>query len=107
MIDIGKDLQNAYNEGYEAGLKAAMECEHDCKNCWKLELLKPHWIPCSKELPRESENVLIQFVWSNEHYDIGHLYYDNVGRLRWYGWLGGYDLDDVVAWMPLPEPYKR
>ena len=38
MIDVGKDLQNAYNEGYEAGLKAAMECEHDCKNCWKFEL---------------------------------------------------------------------
>lgn len=72
----------------------------------KLYEAKSKWIPCSKELPRESENVLIQFVWSNEHYDIGYLYDDNVGRLRWYGWLGGYDLDDIVAWMPLPEPYK-
>lgn len=64
------------------------------------------WIPCSEDLPRESENVLIQFAWDNEHHDIGYVYYDNVGRLRWHGWLGGYDLDDVVAWMPLPEPYK-
>ena len=27
------------------------ECEMDCKDCWKFELLKPKWIPCSERLP--------------------------------------------------------
>ena len=57
----------------------------------------PTWIPCSERLPERLERVLVTrangrveetFKWNNEEYL----------------WNGGYD--DVLAWMPLPEPWK-
>lgn len=58
---------------------------------------KPQWIPCSERLPERLERVLVTrangrveetFKWNNEEYP----------------WNGGYD--DVLAWMPLPAPWK-
>ena len=73
MFDFRKDLQDAYEAGYGAGLKAAMDCGHDCKNCWKLELLKPYWIPCSEKLPENEQEVEITYV--NKHWKTGEPLY--------------------------------
>ena len=57
------------------------------------ELLKREWIPVSERLPEKNgkylvcgrQNAVNILTWQEEH---------------WYGRWG------VVAWMPLPEPYK-
>lgn len=65
------------------------------------------WIPCSERLPKEDEfvgNVCKYYLIQDEYGDM------HVAHLSSRGWetiesvkaLGC----DVVAWMPLPEPYK-
>lgn len=70
------------------------------------------WIPVSERLPKDHENVLIYL--SSNQITIG-LY--NSHRLPFrdkpIGWgvdaqisVHNFCSDDVVAWMPLPQPYK-
>ncbi len=59
------------------------------------------WIPCSERLPREEEqdDELGVLVTLGNGYS--GLQYDWYRGDHWYDW-NGY----VLAWMPLPEPWK-
>ena len=61
------------------------------------------WIPCSERLPKEGENVLV--CLENKTYDIA--FYSTKDC----SWLSSLDewcySRSVIAWMPLPEPYKE
>ena len=89
---------------------------------------QPRWIPCSERLPEDIKPVIV--TWKNndpksyyqyivgKHF-IGTAHYLN-GKWFWYssatedllaeyGRCDGEEFDEaieVVAWMPLPEPYK-
>ena len=71
---------------------------------WAIKALKgadrpQEWIPCSERLPKENTEVLISLEWG---IDIGE--YRNGD---WHSeWINHYDDDDVLAWMPLPKPWK-
>ena len=97
-------------------------CPH-CTNCdvnddLTINQPEPQWIPCSERLPEKP---------------VGVCYFDHDGKdvpgkeyivmiedaieptsLYWTGdvWFSPYGIDkdteyDVIAWMPLPEPYKE
>ena len=58
------------------------------------------WIPCSERLPENAMNVIAQFSSGT------------VTELRYAGngiFEGIYDYSTkvIIAWMPLPEPYKE
>lgn len=58
------------------------------------------WIPCSERLPEKDELVLAT-VWN----DVVIAW-----RNRYGGWESAedmYEKGDVIAWMPLPEPYRE
>ena len=62
----------------------------------------PRWIPCSERLPEEHVEVLVTTKR-------GHLFIAENSSL-FGGWLteGGFLGDfEVLAWQPLPEPYKE
>lgn len=69
---------------------------------------KTEWIPASKELPKEGEEVLVWY----EYFRYGD--YNCMWQTYGIGWQydGHFDVDNggvkqrVIAWMPLPEPYK-
>lgn len=65
----------------------------DCSNWDKWETSEQQWIPCSEKLPEVGQEVLrtIKF-YDRPFVDIG-LYDTNDGR--------------ILAWMPLPEPWKE
>lgn len=66
------------------------------------------WIPCSERLPEPRMAVL---GYAPRYQNIYALYYDSV-----YGWMLWNPVRDdffpnsqgeIVAWMPLPKPYKE
>lgn len=73
-----------------------------------LDLLEQtEWIPCSERLPKESEyvgNVCKYYLVQDEYGDMHVAHYKKIGwiPMRSLKALG----DEVVAWMPLPKPYK-
>lgn len=62
---------------------------------------EPKWIPCSERLPEEGKDVLACFYTGEGNYKMmvsrrsDYNYWSGVGRTA-----------DMVAWMPLPAPYK-
>lgn len=62
------------------------------------------WIPCRERLPEEEKEVLV-YTAAGEML-VAYLF-DDWGNLAWTtGGLGSGTVS-VVAWMPLPEPYKE
>ncbi len=63
---------------------------------------EPKWIPVSEMLPEERKAVL---VYAPEYHNIYCAYLDGD---TWFifGGYGSYAVANVIAWMPLPEPYK-
>ena len=67
---------------------------------------QPHWVPCSEKEPGTEDFVIISIL--DERGDTPFLYSD----FGWYldaakCWIvDAEQRTDVVAWMPLPDPYK-
>lgn len=65
-------------------------------------IIYPSWIPVSERLPEENISV----IGTTKYDDIYETeLYDDCGEKKWYA-DGCYDVP-IVAWMPLPEPYRE
>ena len=58
------------------------------------------WIPCSKEMPKDEEIVLVTCATKKGVRNVNRAYYADGF------WHGSGSMSQVVAWMPLPEPYR-
>ena len=74
------------------------------------------WIPVSERLPKpqdyydkKSSDWVLVSIHLGTDYDVVRRAYYCFSDNKWYGYsLLSCDYDDrIVAWMPLPEPYKR
>lgn len=80
----------------------------DCiRNIKALPSAEAEWIPCSERLPKRDELVLVTYKTT----DRIHLcrYIDDGSENPWWSYI-----DDccawnnvVLAWMPLPKPYRE
>ena len=62
---------------------------------------EPHWIPCSECLPKQSQEVICQCrasIIKVLKLDANGDWYQDAAHC----YMGGF----VIAWMPLPDPYK-
>ena len=74
--------------------------------------VESQWIPGSERLPNKYERVLITVRYSNDRKDrvvqVGWGFIDGYGNWFWhYTEDYGFCKSEVLAWMPLPEPYKE
>lgn len=60
------------------------------------------WIPCSERLPEEGSEVL----GTDRNGCIRHVYKDKTGLYEFATVEEGMHIG-IIAWMPLPEPYKE
>lgn len=85
-------------------------------------LTEPVWIPCNERQPEEDGEYFVTLRWSDYPNSVDTLHFtndlssvDRVGyagekRPGWYEYdsdYGCYEIDNVIAWMPRPEPYKE
>ena len=112
--ELGKRLNRFYDEHDLCGencfeIKYDNEPDEADKDLEVIRNIKPAWIPCSERMPEEEVNVLL--TWTYEDYEPDVL----VGHLTKYmepcfeDWADEYthELENVPAWMPLPEPYRE
>lgn len=73
----------------------------------------PQWIPCSERLPDKEGRYLVWAVMSfvPDHIDEPNTYQGTTiasyfERLTPFKWFGDH-VEQVIAWMPLPEPYME
>lgn len=66
------------------------------------------WIPCSERLPEMYEKVLISVkeYGHDERIELAFLAQIAPWKIRFRAIPHWYEIDDVLAWMPLPMPYK-
>ena len=97
---------------YATALAMYVRCDTDniedyrdlmCESILALPSAQPErWIPCSERLPEELGDYLVSIKrvgWNFEEYVENDIAY-------WDDLEGFHKADKVIAWMPLPEPYK-
>lgn len=106
--EMQHDKRRSFDE-YSYGAAGAYEYAGDLLDDMPtIEL--PQWTPCSKKLPDKIGDYIVSdiygqvfsstFDYINKRKDFGCFGYDDE-----YGFF--VEDDTVVAWMPLPEPYKK
>ena len=62
---------------------------------------KDDWIPCDEKMPEKCEYVLCCNEWGEM----------NVAMKMEIGWESQWDIhwacEEIIAWQPLPDPYKK
>ena len=84
------DSEEPYYRALSAGIKALKQ--------------EPRWIPVGERLPEKQDCYLVTTKWKGNY--SGDVYIETnmaVYREKQKEW----DCVDVIAWMPLPEPYKE
>ena len=68
--------------------------------------IQQNWIPISERLPSEQENVIVTIY--DDHGDTPWEYTANAWHIDGV-WIADNDIvcGSVIAWMPLPTPYKK
>lgn len=116
MLSIGDDgIAREYDDTYDITIHC--ESREEQEEVRKTLENIPRWIPCSERLPEEkdagilkklgtskrSEYVLATVEVKGERMTVTACTYDG----KW-DWNMKYAFPDykIVAWMPLPEPYK-
>ena len=75
-------------------------CVGDCDLCDRAEPAFGEWIATSERIPDVHRSVLLATA---EYAAEGEL----MGSYWWqYRWNARLKCEEVIAWMPLPEPYK-
>lgn len=105
-IDIPSPTVPEYVEHHEQ-IKNMMEIVDGWIKRIKEEPTAHQWIPCRERLPKYGKTVLITNDKGNVSYGMfrGVEYWEEDGDSVWVRKKN--TLENVIAWMPLPEPYTE
>ena len=72
--------------------------------------LEPHWVLCSERLPEENGQYLITIKYKHVNDSYEDVYTEHGEWLdgKWDMFCFGHcgEVEDIIAWLSLPEPYK-
>ena len=93
---------NYMNQALDMAI-SALEKQISMKPVFVHPLQFDNWILCNERLPETFEPEAKAYLTTNENGMIGVSYYHPMC-----GWSNGYEsVFDVIAWQPLPEPYRE
>lgn len=106
-------------DGYESDDDYKRECITELINGVPSAQPEPRWIPCSERLPEEDGLYLVtsrekataeEFGFDLDDVEVRKMRFNEDGwRIPKHipEWINGVVHTTVLAWMPLPEPYKE
>ena len=116
MSDVMEFVQNedgtfsVYDDTYDV----VIHCETEEEQKKVIERLSTDWIPVAERLPEEDGRYLVTFKYGIKVCMVGYGYCKRtvLGYPIGHGWYSleeaqYYAEDSIIAWMPLPEPYKE
>lgn len=98
-------MKSEYTQGITCGAALAEEYIKQLPSAEP----EPKWIPCSERLPEEDGQYLITVKYKHvDGYDDVYAEHGDWDNGKWdmfnFGHCG--EVEGILAWMPLPEPYK-
>lgn len=122
-INVNDITKSEWYEGYASCVQVlselidnapTVELVNDSQRLVK-ELVKDEWIPVSEKMPDNETEVLIQYgqsIMVGYHMWDFTMYPSEFADENETGWYDSKDdficgSDEVTAWRPLPEPYKK
>ena len=111
LLTATEDIDRALREYQAKDEKPSADAKHDHGDGqWydltdALTVERNEWIPCNERLPKKGEVVLITNGKGNVRCGQYRSEHD-VRNGTHYWWWKGKTIESVLAWMPLPEPYK-
>lgn len=116
MSDVMELIQNedgtfsTYNDAYDI----VVHCEAEEEQKKVIERLSTDWIPVAERLPEEDGRYLVTFKYGIKVCMVGYGSCKRtvLGYPIEHGWYSleeaqYYADDSIIAWMPLPKPYKE
>lgn len=101
MMEARPEYLNPNQKGHEEYNKAWNDGVKAYWNGLKELPSESEWIPCSERLPEERKVVLI----TNDKGNVRYGQFRGTHGMYWY-WKGN-TLEEVIAWMELPESYRE
>ena len=99
-VDFDSTIQNSLENFLKAITNEAIEIVKQ-----EAEQYNNGWIPCSEKLPELRKDVLVTVKYTG--FMGMHGYWIKTGHMEsendWWGDCAG---GEVIAWQPLPEPYR-
>lgn len=109
IIDVKKDsfyfVMDSAIKALSQEQQSEWERDHEVLKAYAdgQESMKPCWIPVSEKLPKEYDLVLVTEKYG--FVDTAHFVHNDFTEMD--EWIVADDETiDVIAWMPLPQPYK-
>ena len=79
---------------------------YDMADCQKVVQQANKWIPVSERLPEKRGVYLATFLEEGKRYVERFYYSDFTGWMMPIAWQDEGRIENILAWQPLPEPYK-
>lgn len=107
-----KDLEKCHCDYYKKPI--VMNVKELAERVAELEVManRYKWVPITEKEPDQAEHVLVTLKWKDDDYEVCELDYgvtkycmnndSDEDVVRWCKLM----VEHVIAWMPLPEPYK-
>ena len=64
------------------------------------------WIPCSERLPEDDSICIVTVEYPNNETVVDYGWFDRIG-VCWYVGIQEFRTSNIIAWQPLPLPYKE
>ena len=109
ILQIDADgVAREYDDTYDLTIHCETKEEQDAA-IYQLEHI-PRWIPVSERLPKKSGQYLITVKYKHvDGYEDIYAEHGEWSAGRWDMFCFGHcgEVEGIIAWMPLPEPYRE